>query len=65
MFPALDDPDLGPIRMQSPVFRMSATPGGIRHTGRGLGADTDDVLCGELGLSPERLAELRERGIVA
>ena len=35
---AVDDPDLGPVRMQNVLFGLSATPGAIRHTGRDLGA---------------------------
>jgi crotonobetainyl-CoA:carnitine CoA-transferase CaiB-like acyl-CoA transferase len=58
----VDDPDLGPLRMQNLLFRMSATPGAIRFTGRLLGADTEAILGGELGLD---VAALRERGIVA
>ena len=59
------DPDLGPVRMQNVLFRMSQTPGNIRHTGRPRYADTEAVLGGELGLSDDQLAELRKRGIVA
>jgi len=58
---AVDDPDLGPVRMQNLLFRMSETPGAIRFTGRALGADTDAILGEELGLD---VAGLRERGIV-
>ncbi|HEY6523556.1 MAG TPA: CoA transferase [Solirubrobacteraceae bacterium] len=58
----VDDPDLGPMRMQNLLFRMSGTPGAIRFTGRPLGADTDAILGDELGLD---VAGLRERGIVA
>lgn len=61
----VEDPDLGPVRMQNVLFRMSETPGEIRFTGRGLGADTDEILIGELGMEPARVAELRERGVVA
>ena len=60
----VDDPDLGPIRMQNVLFALSATPGGVRHTGRALGADTDEVL-GEVGVSAGRLADLRARSVVA
>ncbi|MGH2856391.1 MAG: CaiB/BaiF CoA transferase family protein [Solirubrobacteraceae bacterium] len=56
------DPDLGTIKMQNLLFRMSATPGAIRFTGRALGSDTDAILGDELGLD---IAGLRERGIVA
>jgi crotonobetainyl-CoA:carnitine CoA-transferase CaiB-like acyl-CoA transferase len=59
----VEDPVLGAVRMQNVLFRMSATPGAIRHTGRDIGADTDEILT-EAGLAPERIAELRERGIV-
>jgi crotonobetainyl-CoA:carnitine CoA-transferase CaiB-like acyl-CoA transferase len=58
----VEDPDLGPLRMQNLLFRMSETPGSIRFTGRALGADTDAILGDELGLD---VADLRARGIVA
>jgi crotonobetainyl-CoA:carnitine CoA-transferase CaiB-like acyl-CoA transferase len=64
MIPAVPDDDLGEIRMQNVLFRMSETPGRIRFTGRSIGADTDEVLGQELGLAPERLAELRDGGVV-
>lgn len=65
MVTTVQDEDLGPVRMQNVLFRMSETPGEIRWTGRGLGADTDEVLIDELGLDADRVADLRERGIVA
>ena len=37
----VDDPELGPLRMQNVLFRLSATPGAIRWAGRPHGADTD------------------------
>ncbi len=59
----VQDPDFGPLRMQNVLFRLSETPGGIRWPGRSLGADNEAVY-GELGVSPERLAELRDQGVV-
>ncbi|MFF3667965.1 CaiB/BaiF CoA transferase family protein [Microtetraspora malaysiensis] len=59
----VEDPELGPLRMQNVMFRLSETPGAIRWTGRPHGADTDEVL-GALGLPPARIAELREKGVV-
>lgn len=59
----IDDPDLGPMLMQGPLFRLSDHDAVIRHTGRAHGADTDQVLA-ELGFSPERVAQLREEGAV-
>ncbi|MEU4654212.1 CoA transferase [Streptomyces sp. NPDC023723] len=59
----VDDPELGPLRMQNVLFRLSATPGAIRWAGRPHGADTDEVLS-ELGLTPGDLKLLREAGAV-
>ncbi|MBG0856085.1 CoA transferase [Streptomyces spinoverrucosus] len=57
----VDDPDLGALRMQNVLFRLSATPGSIRWAGRPHGADTEEVLS-ELGLTPAELAALRAEG---
>ena len=57
----VDDPELGPLRMQNVLFRLSATPGAIRWTGRPHGADTDTVLS-ELGLTDTELTTLRQEG---
>ncbi|MFH8975634.1 CaiB/BaiF CoA transferase family protein [Streptomyces sp. NPDC017890] len=59
----VDDPELGPLRMQNVLFRLSATPGAIRWAGRPHGADTEEVLT-ELGLTPADVKELREEGVV-
>jgi crotonobetainyl-CoA:carnitine CoA-transferase CaiB-like acyl-CoA transferase len=60
----VDDPDLGELAMQGPLFRMSDGDAPTRHTGRDPGADTDAVLA-ELGYSPQEVAELRQAGVVA
>jgi crotonobetainyl-CoA:carnitine CoA-transferase CaiB-like acyl-CoA transferase len=57
----VQDPELGPLRMQNLMFRMSGSPGEIRWPGREHGADTDAVL-GELGLDAAHIAALREQG---
>lgn len=57
------DDELGPVRMQNVLFRLSETPGAIRWAGRRHGQDTADVLA-EVGVTPEQLAALRERGVV-
>ncbi|ALC31393.1 MULTISPECIES: CaiB/BaiF CoA-transferase family protein [Streptomyces] len=64
MLTTVEDEDFGPLLMHNVMWRMSRTPGRIRHTGRALGADTDEVL-GELGLDPDKVAELRRRDAVA
>ncbi|MFD0372217.1 CaiB/BaiF CoA transferase family protein [Streptomyces sp. NPDC059071] len=57
------DPELGPIRMQNVLFRLSDTPGAIRWAGRPHGADTAEILA-ELGLGPEEIDTLRAEGAV-
>jgi crotonobetainyl-CoA:carnitine CoA-transferase CaiB-like acyl-CoA transferase len=59
----VDDEELGPVRMQNVLFRMSATPGRVRWAGRPHGADTDEVLS-SIGVTREQLAALRESGVV-
>ncbi|MFI7317376.1 CaiB/BaiF CoA transferase family protein [Streptomyces venezuelae] len=57
----VDDPELGPLRMQNVLFRLSATPGAIHWAGRPHGADTETVLT-ELGLTPDDITTLRKEG---
>ena len=59
----VDDPDLGRLRMQNVLFRLSENAGAIRWAGRRHGADTDAVLA-ELGLDPAAIARLRAAGVV-
>jgi crotonobetainyl-CoA:carnitine CoA-transferase CaiB-like acyl-CoA transferase len=59
----VDDPDLGAVRMQNVLFRLSGTPGAVRWSGRSHGEDTDRVL-GSLGLTADDIAGLRDRGVV-
>ncbi|MFF7445019.1 MULTISPECIES: CoA transferase [unclassified Streptomyces] len=59
----VDDPELGPLRMQNVLFRLSDTPGAIRWAGRPHSADTTQVLT-ELGLTEAELAALRAEGAV-
>jgi crotonobetainyl-CoA:carnitine CoA-transferase CaiB-like acyl-CoA transferase len=60
---SVDDDELGPVRMQNVLFRLSDDPGSIRFPGRRHGADTEAVL-GSLGLSAEEIAAMREHGVV-
>jgi crotonobetainyl-CoA:carnitine CoA-transferase CaiB-like acyl-CoA transferase len=57
----VDDPELGPLRMQNVLFRLTDTPGAIRWAGRPHGADTDTVLT-ELGLAEAEITSLRSEG---
>ncbi|KQM59809.1 CaiB/BaiF CoA transferase family protein [Agreia sp. Leaf210] len=59
----VDDDELGQVKMQNVLFRLSETPGAIRFTGRPHGHDTEEVL-DEIGITAEQRAALRERGIL-
>jgi formyl-CoA transferase len=59
-----DHPVLGPIRMQNVFPRLSATPGEVRWPGPELGEHTAAVLCDRAGCPPERIAELRDKGVI-
>ncbi len=59
----VDDDELGPVKMQNVLFRLSETPGGIRWAGRRHGADTDEVLRA-VGYSAESISALRAEGAI-
>jgi crotonobetainyl-CoA:carnitine CoA-transferase CaiB-like acyl-CoA transferase len=63
-FVRVDDPDFGPVTVQAPVARLTATPGRIDHLGRALGADNEAVYGKLLGIDPDRLAELRAASVI-
>ena len=60
----VEDPLLGALTLVAPLRRLEGTPAEIRSTGPALGAHTEDVLVGELGMSAERIAELRRAGVI-
>ncbi|MQA85821.1 MAG: CoA transferase [Streptosporangiales bacterium] len=59
----VDDPELGPIKMQNVLARLSETPGSIRTAGPPMGAHNEEVY-GRLGLTASDLAKLRDKGVV-
>lgn len=62
----IDDPETGkPVRMASPAGRFSGFKGEVRHLGPRIGEHTDEVLHDMLGLPGDRIAELRQKGVVA
>ena len=63
-FVPVDDPEFGPVTVQAPVAQLSETPGRVEHLGRTLGADNDAVYGGLLGLSADRLSELRAASVI-
>ena len=59
----VDDPDLGPLKMQNVFPRMLRTPGRVRHAGPRIGAHQREVLeeLIERGLRAEVAARLRAK----
>lgn len=53
-----------PVRFPGVIPKMSRTPGRTRWLGPSLGQHNEDIYCGLLGLSADRLAELRRLGVV-
>ncbi len=61
----VEDPVLGPVRMQNVMYRLSDSPGSIEWTGRPHGADTRAVLAERLGLDDAELDALVASGVIA
>jgi len=60
----LEDEELGPLKMTNAFPFMSETPAEIRHAGPAKGRHNEEILCGELGLSADELAELEKQGVI-
>jgi crotonobetainyl-CoA:carnitine CoA-transferase CaiB-like acyl-CoA transferase len=55
------DPRIGPVVLPAAVPRLSETPAELRHTGRSLGADNEEILGGLLGVSTAEIRILSGR----
>jgi crotonobetainyl-CoA:carnitine CoA-transferase CaiB-like acyl-CoA transferase len=60
----IQDEDLGPLRMQNLMVRLTGTPGGIRFAGRRLGQDNETLFRDLLGIDSNELEALRVNGVV-
>ncbi|HSW18033.1 MAG TPA: CoA transferase [Ramlibacter sp.] len=63
-FVDMDDGSGADVSLTTPLPRLARRPAAIRWPGQKLGASTNEVLQGELGLSDAQMAELRARGVV-
>ena len=59
-----EHPELGEFPMQNVAPKLSDTPGEVKWVGPKLGEHNDEIFGDLLGLSDERVAELRDAGIV-
>ena len=60
----VDHPTAGPVKLLAPWIHMSNTPTSIRSQSPTLGQHTDDVLGNILGLSAEKITELKNQAVV-
>jgi crotonobetainyl-CoA:carnitine CoA-transferase CaiB-like acyl-CoA transferase len=60
----VEDDELGHVRMHGVFPRLSRTPGHVRHAGRPLGADNQEVFGRGLGVEPSQLRALRAAGTI-
>ncbi len=58
------DSDLGEAIVQNVVPKFSETPGSVDFLGPHMGAHNEEILGGELGLTTERLKELKDAGVI-
>jgi formyl-CoA transferase len=61
---AVDDAQLGAVRMQAALPHLRTMPGGVWRTGPALGEDNELVYSSWLGVPPEELERLREADVV-
>jgi crotonobetainyl-CoA:carnitine CoA-transferase CaiB-like acyl-CoA transferase len=59
----VQDEELGPVKMQNVLFRLSDTPGEIRSSGPKLGKHTVEILK-KSGLNDDQIVELKAKGII-
>lgn len=64
MVQEIEHPVCGPIKVLSPPVKYSSATPSIRSPPPMLGEHTDEILREVVGLSEERVQELRERGVV-
>jgi crotonobetainyl-CoA:carnitine CoA-transferase CaiB-like acyl-CoA transferase len=60
----VDDPVIGPVRMQGVYPRFSRTPGAIQRGAPRLGEHNAEVYGDLLGLGPEEMAQLGRDGVI-
>jgi formyl-CoA transferase len=60
----VEDPEIGPVKMQAVVPKLSATPGKVVSSAPALGQNNQEIYGGLLGISGEEMHVLREEGII-
>jgi crotonobetainyl-CoA:carnitine CoA-transferase CaiB-like acyl-CoA transferase len=55
---------LGTFTQPGVIPKLSLTPGRVTHAGPAMGAQTDEILSGLLGMSASEIAELRATRVI-
>ena len=61
---AIDDPELGTLRMPDVLPKLSETPGKIRHAGLPMGVYNREIYQGRLGLTDAEMENLKADGVI-
>jgi crotonobetainyl-CoA:carnitine CoA-transferase CaiB-like acyl-CoA transferase len=57
-------PAVGELRLLGAPFTLQATPASVRRPPPTLGQHTEEILCEDLGLNAQRIAELRSLKVI-
>jgi crotonobetainyl-CoA:carnitine CoA-transferase CaiB-like acyl-CoA transferase len=63
-FSRIEDPVYGPLTLAMPAWRMTRTPPRLKVAARPPGHDNREVYAKHCGFGPERMQDLRSRGII-
>lgn len=61
---SVPDSELGTVRMQGIVPKLSRSPGEVRHAGQALGASNEAIYGELLGMSTSQIEELRRESVI-
>jgi crotonobetainyl-CoA:carnitine CoA-transferase CaiB-like acyl-CoA transferase len=61
---AVEDPDLGAVRMPAVLPKFSRTPGSVRSTGGHLGEGNDEFFRDRMGVTAEEMHRLNAEGVI-
>ncbi len=61
---AIEDPELGKLRMPDVLPKLSETPGKIRYAGLPMGVYNREIYQGRLGLTDAELEKLKAEGVI-
>ena len=64
MFPYMEQPGVGPFRVTAMPIKFSETETRISRPAPALGQHNEEVYAEYLGFDAEKLAELKEKGII-